>query len=354
MSLPTQRKPRILLADDEIVIAMQIEDLVQAEGYEVAGIAANAAQALDMAQRLKPDLVIMDIVMPGDMDGIDACAIIQRELNIPVVLLSAHGEERYLRRARAALPSAYLLKPCQNTQIRAAIEVALAMREHTDPQAGFRLREAHHRIKNSFALLHGLLRMQEVQVADPQAKGALADAGARVLALARAHEALSAKSEELNKGTNGYVESLARGLFEAHRPITAPASGQVGGQVGPRLEVVVGAVDLSPARLIPCGIFLAEAMTNALKYAFPEGSGPDGGGTIRIELAREEAEGRALVRLSIADNGAGLPGDPVELGRNSFGLQCLKAAAQQLGGEFAIASAPGQGTAVSALFPLDD
>lgn len=343
---PSSRKPRILLADDEIVIAMQIEDLIEAEGYEVAGIAATAAQAVDMAQKLKPDLVIMDIVMPGDMDGIDACAIIQRELNIPVVLLSAHGEERYLRRARAALPSAYLLKPCQNTQIRAAIEVALAMREHTDPQAGFRLREAHHRIKNSFALLHGLLRMQEVQVTDAQAKGALADAGARVLALARAHEALSAPAESLARGTAGFLESLARGLFEAQRPAK--------GQSGPRLEVAADGVELSPATLIPCGIFLAEAMTNALKYAFPEGGRPSGGGVIRIALAREEQAGSSLARLTVADDGVGLPGDPDELGRHSFGLQCLQAAAQQMGGTLDITSAPGQGTSVSAVFPLDD
>lgn len=360
------RKPRILLADDEAVIAMQIEDLVQAEGYEVAGIAANAAQALDMAVRLRPDLVIMDIVMPGDMDGIDACAIIQRELNIPVVLLSAHGEEKFLRRARAALPSAYLLKPCQNTQIRAAIEVALAMRAHTDPQAGFRLREAHHRIKNSFALLHGLLRMQEVQVSDPVAKGALADAGARVLALARAHEALSATAEDLAKGTGPYIESLAKGLFAAQRP--AAREGQ-GARL--RLEVVVDRVRLDPGRLIPCGIFLAEAMTNALKYAFPEGKNGRGeeGGVIRIELAREPANektgektgeetgldaGEGYARLCVSDDGVGLPGNPDELGRHSFGLQCMQAAAVQLGGILSIRTAPGEGCAISARFPLED
>lgn len=351
----TPRKPRILLADDEIVIAMQIEDLVEAEGYEVAGIAANAAQAVEMATRLKPDLVIMDIVMPGDMDGIDACAIIQRELNIPVVLLSAHGEEKFLRRARAALPSAYLLKPCQNTQIRAAIEVALAMRAHSDPQAGFRLREAHHRIKNSFALLHGLLRMQEVQVADPLAKNALADAGARVLALARAHEALSGSEEHMGKGAQRFLESLARGLFEAQRPACPHTGGE--GECPVRLEIEAGGVELSPAKLIPCGIFLAEAMTNALKYAFAGNGGETrpGGGVIRIALARERAEdGRELARLTIADNGGGLSGDPEELGRHSFGLQCLQAAAMQLGGALSIDTAPGKGTTISARFSLDD
>ncbi len=345
-------RPRILLAEDESVIAMQIEELITAEGYEVVGIAGTAAEAVRLATSLRPDLVLMDIVMPvepgqalngdgggeGIDDGIDACARIQRDLNIPVVLLSAHGEEQFLRRARTALPSAYLLKPCQNTQIRAAVEVALAMRAHNDPAAGFRLREAHHRIKNSFSLLHGMLRMQQLQVADPAARRSLADAGARVLALAKAHESMSDPARECRSGAGPFVERLARGLFEGNTPL---------GQQGPngllRLDVVAEPVALDAGRLVPCGIFLAEAMTNALKYAFADGQP----GVIRVVL---RADGdRAL--LEVSDDGAGLPGDPEELGRNSFGLQCLHAAAQQLGGVLDIKTAPGQGSCFSVRFP---
>ncbi|MDP3426203.1 MAG: response regulator [Humidesulfovibrio sp.] len=343
-------RPRILLAEDESVIAMQIEELIQAEGYDVVGIAGTAAEAVRLATSLRPDLVLMDIVMPtesgqhpdemgemgemGGMDGLDACAVIQRDLNIPVVLLSAHGEETFLRRARTALPSAYLLKPCQNTQIRAAVEVALAMRAHNDPAAGFRLREAHHRIKNSFSLLHGMLRMQQLQVADPAAKRSLADAGARVLALAKAHESMSDPAQQAQNGAGPFVEKLARGLFEGNA------------QHGPddrlRLDVAAEPVALDAGRLVPCGIFLAEAMTNALKYAFADGKT----GVIRVVL-RPDGD-KAL--LEVSDDGAGLPGDPVELGRNSFGLQCLHAAAQQLGGALDIRTAPGQGSSFSVRF----
>ncbi|MBU1039589.1 MAG: response regulator [Proteobacteria bacterium] len=337
-------RPRILLAEDESVIAMQIEELIQAEGYDVVGIAGTAAEAVSLATSLRPDLVLMDIVMPTPpgqqpdgmegMDGIDACALIQRDLNIPVVLLSAHGEEKFLRRARTALPSAYLLKPCQNTQIRAAVEVALAMRAHNDPAAGFRLREAHHRIKNSFTLLHGMLRMQQMQVADPAAKRSLADAGARVLALAEAHESMSDPAQQAQNGAGPFVEKLARGLFEGNTPH------------GPndrlRLDVTTEPVALDAGRLVPCGIFLAEAMTNALKHAFAEGKA----GLIRVAL---RADGD-MALLEVSDDGAGLPGDPVELGRNSFGLQCLHAAAQQLGGVLDIKTAPGQGSSFSVRF----
>ena len=354
-------RPRILLAEDESVIAMQIEELITAEGYEVVGIAGTAAEAVRLATSLRPDLVLMDIVMPvepgqalscggegdgayeGIDDGIDACARIQRDLNIPVVLLSAHGEEKFLRRARTALPSAYLLKPCQNTQIRAAVEVALAMRAHSDPAAGFRLREAHHRIKNSFSLLHGMLRMQQLQVVDPVARRSLADAGARVLALAKAHESMSDPGRECGSGAGPFVERLARGLFEGntpHVPNAPDVPNAPNGQL--RLDVLVEPVALDAGRLVPCGIFLAEAMTNALKYAFKDGQP----GVIRVVL---RADGdRAL--LEVSDDGAGLPGDPVELGRNSFGLQCLHAAAQQLGGVLDIKTAPGQGSRFSVRF----
>jgi len=335
-------RPRILLAEDESVIAMQIEELITAEGYEVVGVAGTAIEAVRLATSLRPDLVLMDIVMPAEpgqpmdcTDGIDACAIIQRDLHIPVVLLTAHGEEQFLRRARAALPSAYLLKPCQNTQIRAAVEVALAMRAHNDPAAGFRLREAHHRIKNSFSLLHGMLRMQQLQVSDPEARRSLADAGARVLALAKAHETMSDPAQGARNGAGAFVERLARGLFEgnaAHGP-----NGNL------RLDVAAEPVALDAARLVPCGIFLAEAMTNALKYAFSDGSP----GVIRVVL-RPEGE-KAL--LEVSDDGAGLPGDPGELGRHSFGLQCLHAAAQQLGGVLDIETAPGRGSRFSVRFP---
>jgi two-component sensor histidine kinase len=334
----SQMRPRILLAEDESVIAMQIEELIEAEGYEVVGIAGTAAEAVRLATSLRPDLVLMDIVMPTEpgqvMDGIDACAQIQRNLHIPVVLLSAHGEEQFLRRARTALPSAYLLKPCQNTQIRAAVEVALAMSAHNDPAAGFRLREAHHRIKNSFSLLHDMLRMQQLQVSDPDAQRSLADAGARVLALAKAHESMSDPAQGARSGAGPFVEKLARGLFEGNA--------EHGSNGHLRLEVATKPVALDAARLVPCGIFLAEAMTNALKYAFADGRP----GLIRVVL-RPDGD-QAL--LEVSDDGVGLSGDPVELGRHSFGLQCLNAAAVQLGGVLGITSAPGQGSSFSVRF----
>lgn len=342
-----KNRPRILVADDETIIAMQIGELLEAEGFELVGVASTACQAVEMARRLRPDLVLMDIVMPGGgeegdgglndpADGIDACSMIQRELTIPVVLLSAHGEEHFLRRARRALPAAYLVKPCQNTQIRAALEVALALRANNDPSAPFRLREAHHRIKNSFSLLHSMLRFQEIQTKDPQARHSLADAGARVLALAKAHESMIGGGPESMSDAKAHVERLATALFWAQSP-PPPQSAL-------SLELNVAQLRLLPAQVIPCGIFLAEALTNAIKHAFPDGRA----GVVRVSLRQVDGE----AELCIADDGEGLKGDPKELGRNSFGLQCLHAATEQLEGRMDIASEPGRGAKVSVRFPL--
>ena len=354
-------RPRILVADDESIIAMQIGELLESEGFELAGVAGTAWQAVDMARSLRPDLVLMDIVMPGGgppesnnggngdgrghydglddpVDGIDACATIQRDLHIPVVLLSAHGEEHVLRRARRALPSAYLLKPCQNTQIRAAIEVALALRAHSDPAAPFRLREAHHRIKNSFSLLHSMLRFQEIQTTDPAARHSLADACARVLALSKAHEAMGSGSPEAPVDAKTHVELLARTLFEAQAPPPPQAS--------LALELRVAALRLLPAQVVPCAIFLAEGLTNSIKHAFPDGRK----GVITVALREEDG----AAELSVADNGVGFGGDPQELGRDSFGLQCLRAAAEQLEGKEGIGGNAGGGARVWVRFPLNE
>lgn len=353
----SRSRPRILVADDETIIAMQLGELLESEGYALAGVAATARQAVDMAASLRPDLVLMDIVMPagaGDQadaeaptDGIDACAAIQRDLNIPVVLLSAHGEEQFLRRARRALPAAYLVKPCQNTQVRAAIEMALALRAHSDPAAPFRLREAHHRIKNSFSLLHSMLRIQEIQAKDQQARHALADAGARVLALARAHEAMLCGGPESMVDAKAHVERLAQALFQAQSP--PPPQAPVA------LELDVEPLPLLPGQVIPCGIFLAEALTNAIRHAFPADRGGDeeghvGGGGAAVRVSLKEEKGQAV--LCVADNGQGFGGRAEELCRGCFGLQCLKAAAEQLEGSMELCDGPRGGASACVRFPL--
>jgi DNA-binding NarL/FixJ family response regulator len=116
---------RILVADDEVIIATQIEECLTSNNYQVVGIATSGEEAFEMAMELKPDLMLMDIVMPGKLDGISSASKINKALNIPVIFLTAYADEEMIERAKPIGPYAYVLKPLQERQLLAAIEIAL-------------------------------------------------------------------------------------------------------------------------------------------------------------------------------------------------------------------------------------
>jgi PAS domain S-box-containing protein len=119
---------RIMLVDDEAIITMQLEKRLSTMGYEVVGVASSGEESVHMARKLKPDLVLMDIVMPGRVDGIDAASRIRSELDIPIIFLTAFADEANINRAKGAEPFGYIVKPFHEEEVRASIEVALHKR----------------------------------------------------------------------------------------------------------------------------------------------------------------------------------------------------------------------------------
>ncbi len=117
--------PKILIVDDEAVIARDLGNSMPRMGYEVVGTAHSGKDAVEMAKRLEPDLVLMDIVMPGDLDGIAAAEVIKAEFDIPIIFLTAHAEDQQIDRAMRAEPFGYVIKPVRENQLKAAIEVAI-------------------------------------------------------------------------------------------------------------------------------------------------------------------------------------------------------------------------------------
>ncbi len=112
---------KILVVDDETLIAMGLESCLTSLGYEVVGTASSGEEAISMARELKPDLLLTDIVMPGKIDGVEAAKIIKAELNIPVIFVTAHRGNA-LRRAKEAEPIGYLLKPFSLGEVRAKLK----------------------------------------------------------------------------------------------------------------------------------------------------------------------------------------------------------------------------------------
>ena len=116
---------RIFIVEDEGITAMALQESLEGLGYEVSGIAASGEEAIERMRADKPDLVLMDIVLQGQMDGIDAAAIIHREMQIPVVFLSAHADKATLERARMAQPFGYIVKPYTDDELKSNLEIAL-------------------------------------------------------------------------------------------------------------------------------------------------------------------------------------------------------------------------------------
>ena len=116
---------RIILAEDETVIRMDLKEELQRQGYLVVGDVGDGQSAVNLARELRPDLVIMDVRMP-EMDGITAAELLTREKISPVVLLTAFSDDELIERARDAGVVTYLTKPFRSSDLKPAIEIALS------------------------------------------------------------------------------------------------------------------------------------------------------------------------------------------------------------------------------------
>lgn len=119
----------LMLVEDERIVAFDLKNQLQSMGYTVCAMVASGEQAMERVPVDIPDLVLMDIHLEGDIDGIDAALHIQAEHRIPVIFLTAYAEDETLRRALASRPFGYLIKPCEARELHAMIQMALARRE---------------------------------------------------------------------------------------------------------------------------------------------------------------------------------------------------------------------------------
>lgn len=116
---------RVVIADDESIIRMDLREMLESLGYAVIGEAGDGTAAVSMARELQPDIVIMDIKMPG-MDGIAAAKILTEEHLAPVLLLTAFSQQELVERAKEAGVVGYVVKPFRESDLKPAIDISLA------------------------------------------------------------------------------------------------------------------------------------------------------------------------------------------------------------------------------------
>lgn len=118
-------RTRVIIADDESIIRMDLREMLTNLGYLVVGEVGDGQSAVNLARELRPDIVVMDIKMP-DMDGIEAASILTKERIAPVLLLTAFSQKDLVDRATEAGVAGYIVKPFRESDLGPAIEVALA------------------------------------------------------------------------------------------------------------------------------------------------------------------------------------------------------------------------------------
>ncbi|MEQ8625007.1 MAG: response regulator [Vicingaceae bacterium] len=118
-------KTKILIVEDEAIVAKDISVCLQKIGYEVIGTFSKGEKALTFLMDNKPDLVLMDIMLAGNISGIDASASIKADYDIPVVFLTAYADEQTISKAKITEPYGYIIKPFKEIDLRTSIEMAL-------------------------------------------------------------------------------------------------------------------------------------------------------------------------------------------------------------------------------------
>ena len=118
-------KTKILIVEDEAIVAKDISVCLEKIGYEVVASFSKGEKALSFLEENKPDLVLMDIMLAGNISGIDASARIKKDYDIPVVFLTAYADEKTIERAKITEPYGYVIKPFKEIDLRTSIEMAL-------------------------------------------------------------------------------------------------------------------------------------------------------------------------------------------------------------------------------------
>lgn len=176
MAEPVARPTRVVIAEDEAIIRLDLRELLEEEGYEIAGETGRGDEAVDLVRELRPDLAILDIKMPG-RDGLSAARSIAGERLAAVLILTAFSQRDLVEQARDAGALAYLVKPFQKSDLVPAIEIALGRfaeltaleHEVGDLQGRLEARKTVDRAKGRLMDDHGMAEQQAWRFLQQQA-----------------------------------------------------------------------------------------------------------------------------------------------------------------------------------------
>jgi signal transduction histidine kinase len=375
-------KPRILIVEDEFITVQDIQSSLDRLDHTVCGVAGSGEQAIQLAGELRPDVILMDVVLKGDMDGIETAGHIVSRYDIPVIYLSACADAGALERARISESHGYLLKPFRDRELDANIHMALYKAEMKR-----KVKEAEEVIDLNEFLRKEIARreMAESRLDDTARQlrvlsSRLLDAQERERkrladeihdsigsSLAAIKFSLEETVVNLNRDRNGVLESMQKviamvqGAIEESRRISsnlrpsliddlglmptirwlAEEFQKVYTDLAVQLQLEIEEEAIAEALKIVIYRIIQESLNNAAKYSEAD--------TVRIELTLEGER----IHLIVADDGVGC-----DLGKlddddrpSGMGLRSMQERAHFSGGRFEIRSVPGDGMKIRASWP---
>ena len=342
---------KIMVVEDENIVAMELRSRLESLGYSVPAVISSGAEAIKKASESNPDLVLMDIVIKGDMDGIETAEQIRSNFNIPVVFVTAYADNITLQRAKITEPSGYILKPFKEKELQISIEIALYKhkierelkeskedlakaveklqeaekelirhRDYLEEKVNERtadlnkslqekellLKEIHHRVKNNMQIISSMLSLQIENIKEKKIIDMFIESQNRISSMALVHEKLYKSSDFRNIDFKEHIYDLGKNLFRSLNNNSKDIKFNI------NAEKILMDID----HVIPAGLIINELVTNSLKYAFPDSMN----GEINISFISTNEN---MFELVVRDNGIGFPKDLDFRKTRSLGLHLV-------------------------------
>ncbi len=385
-----ENKTFIMIVEDDAFIAADIKQTILSAGYNFCATVTSGVAAIKKAEELKPDLILMDIKLPGEFDGIEAARRIYARLNIPVIFLTAHSDEALVERSKLSNPFGYLLKPFNEKELLIAIEIALY--KHTMEA---RLRDANMLLEKEVlerSVIEETLRKYQEKLEDivkertaelEHSRTELRELaehlqsireGERVAIAREIHDELGQLMTALNIDMNwlaenlpdegplrektdsmlGLIDTIIDNIWRISYELRPSILDELG--LIPAIEWYINEtekksgiscsfsrdlddIEIEEKKSLSIYRIVQESLTNLVRHSRASDA--------EVELVKTAGH----LKLTISDNGTGITDEQLN-DRKSFGIIGMKERVNSMGGEITITGKPGRGTRVEVFIDL--
>ena len=371
---------KIMLVEDEVIVARDLQGRLEDLGYEVPAAVSSGEEAVGKAGETRPDVILMDIFLEGEMDGVEVAEQIRTRFDIPVIYLTAHSDEQTLERAKVTEPYGYILKPVEDRELYSAVEMALYRHsmerrlreysEHLEEMVEERTRELQDAQEK-------LVRREKLAVLGQLAGGVGHELRNPLAVISNAIYFLNLTLPDPDETTREYLEMISSEIRNAEKIVSDLLDfSRVESVEREETEVSELVAGVSVKHPPPEGVEVSTEVPSDLPSAFVDGrqmgqvlsnlllnayqAMPEGG---CVRIAADEIDVDDTIRIRISDTGCGISSEDLERifeplfttkARGiGLGLSVSRDLLEVNGGSIEVESEEGRGSTFTVRLPAD-